>query len=394
MTNLNKIINTNKTTIGFNSSTVGFSSILASSVNFLGYEKRYFSSTSTNGKGYNIEILPTIYDKESFLLSLKNKITLLIKENKNLKISFYIQTMNGKINFWDLVEDKFAWSDNVWYDDDFKENGYNMYLEKKKFSEYSLICTELLNHKYSFDLDIYIKDIYNKLMSKLNEINYDCIIEDSAYTILIINDNKSIKSYIKGSFRKYILNTFKSAVPNNKRDFSSASTEHGKKKNVYTYIIDNKTYYLFSDLNNKLEFHKNLSYILKSLTKSDEYYEINYYLYLWTDDKNKILLNIKGENTYLDCKDNSQESINNILGLLVLEKNFEFKGYYNVITDIYNSKLYKDYNEYIFNIYSKLGEYVVSINENLSEDGFIEFKKSTVLTIRVINDHDNYTNSL
>lgn len=47
MTNLNKNININKVNLGFNSSTVGFSSILASSVNFLGYEnKRYFSSSS------------------------------------------------------------------------------------------------------------------------------------------------------------------------------------------------------------------------------------------------------------------------------------------------------------------------------------------------------------
>ena len=46
MTNLNKNININKVNLGFNISTVGFSSILASSVNFLGYEnKRYFSSS-------------------------------------------------------------------------------------------------------------------------------------------------------------------------------------------------------------------------------------------------------------------------------------------------------------------------------------------------------------
>ena len=164
----------------------------------------------------------------------------------------------------------------------------------------------------------------------------------------------------------------------NKRLFSSLT------KNVNTLCINNNTYYLFTDLNNKYGFIRDLYYILNSVVKSDKSYEICYYLYLWTNNDNKNLLYILSKIS-VSSDDYTSEFTKQITGLLILEKTFKHRGYYNCVTDIYNPKLYEYIDQYILNIYTRLGEYVISTNENLLVDEFIEFKRDTVLTIKVLD---------
>lgn|SRR5437667_11217 len=76
-----------------------------------------------------------------------------------------------------------------------------------------------------------------------------------------------------------------------------------------------------------------------------------------------------------------------IFALSMLENLYKFKGFYIVHTDLYDPEL--DLDGYIKNLYNILGKYVIYINETLTIDEFIDFKKSTLLKITRINKDDS-----
>lgn len=144
------------------------------------------------GRDQFIVLLPNVKYKDRFISSLKEELLSL----KNVKYNLYycLQTKYGKIDFWDQIESQFAWSDNNMYDDDFKDRGYQE--DWDQFVRYSIIHKDLFHKNKIDDVDMYVKGVYDKLVSKKSS--------DVRHTILVVNKvsnvkivkNKSLKSFL------------------------------------------------------------------------------------------------------------------------------------------------------------------------------------------------------
>jgi len=186
---------------------------------------RFFSS-SERKIGY-IVLLPNVNYKDFFISSLKENLLSLKSVEYNLY--YHLQTKYGKIDFWDQIENQFAWSDNNIYDDDFKDRGYQEDLDQ--FVRYSIIHKDLFHKNKIGDIDMYVKCVYEKLVSKKSS--------DERYTILVVNKVSGTK-IVKNKNLKSLLDI------NKKRFYSSMS----------------------GDFTNKLKYrNNNLSYVFTNLEK-------------------------------------------------------------------------------------------------------------------------------
>ena len=105
------------------------------------------------------------------------------------------------------------------------------------------------------------------------------------------------------------------------RNFSSTNNTQNN-KNVLTYSVNDCNYYIFSSLNNVVGFERDLNYILNCFTNLDEYYEIDYYLYLWSNDYSKFFLHIKTEHSVLDNIEYDPIFMNHTHHMYLLENTF------------------------------------------------------------------------
>lgn len=133
---------------------------------------RFFSSSER--KGF-IVLLPNVRSKDSFISSLKHE--LLSLKNVEYKLYYCLQTKYGKLDFGYQIKSQFAWSDNNIYDDDFKDRGYQE--DWGQFIRYSMIHKDLFHKNKTVDIDMYVKGVYDKLVSKKSS--------DLRNTILVVN---------------------------------------------------------------------------------------------------------------------------------------------------------------------------------------------------------------
>lgn len=134
--------------------------------------RRFFSSSERNKY---IALLPNVKYRDFFISSLKQE--LLSLKYIEYKLCYCLQTKDGNIDFWDEIESQFAWSENNIYDEDFKDRGYQEDLDQ--FVRYSIIHSDLFHKNKIEDVDMYVKGVYDKLVSKKSS--------DVRYTILVIN---------------------------------------------------------------------------------------------------------------------------------------------------------------------------------------------------------------
>jgi len=128
-------------------------------------------------------------------------------------------------------------------------------------------------------------------------------------------------------------------------------------------------------------FKSELKNVLSELDK-DLSYKLEFCLFLHTNDKSKNLKFILGDynSLFKKPKIDEEELFRYLAGLNLLEKLYEYKGYYTVHSDLFKEII--DLDGYILSISKLLGEFVINTNENLDIDEFVEFKKSTVLRIK------------
>ena len=191
---------------------------------FLG-KVRFFSSSER--RNY-IVLLPNVKYKDHFISSFKNELLLL--KNTEFKLSYYLQTRDGYINFWDEIENQFAWSENNIYDEHFKDGGYQE--DWDQFVRYSIVHSDLF-HKNKVE-DMYVKGVYDKLVSKESS--------DVRHTILRIN-----KVFEKKLVRNKSLRSLLDI--NKKRFYSSMNGDFTNKLNY----IDNNNAYIFTNLEKILD---------------------------------------------------------------------------------------------------------------------------------------------
>ena len=115
------------------------------------------------------------------------------------------------------------------------------------------------------------------------------------------------------------------------------STSGEKNNNINTYNINGDKYYTFSLPNNRKLFKEDLFYILKKeiMTTSARYFEVKYYLFVYTDE-DKFLLDIE------DDISSDGDSANYKRLTSILEGGYDFQGYYNVKRDLIDMELIKD----------------------------------------------------
>lgn len=169
-----------------------------------------------------------------------------------------------------------------------------------------------------------------------------------------------------------------------RRNYSAvagSSAASSGKNNVEKVCLNGKDYYILSPLN-KL-FEVNLTNILKKL-KGSELYQLEYYVFLWTNDHNIGLLNID-ERDILDTNDPNQWFAYDG----VLEEGFDYKGFYLLLNDlskgkdIINSEMYR--NEVILGL--NLG---LEINRMKPTDKYVEYHTSILVYINSLGPYSLY----
>ena len=187
-------------------------------------------------------------------------------------------------------------------------------------------------------------------------------------------------------------------------NFSAQATNFSSTngKNKYSWVLyfpENEYYVSLPCINGKtkIKYNKSLKDYLSliiDINNKDLSYKLEYFLYLHTNDENKELIRgVPESDSVLDNK-YSNQVMGHIYALAYLENVYQYRGYYLVHTDIYDTKLVLNKDSYIKNIYDMLQKYVIYMNEEaLDTDGFIAFKKYTVLKITEINKSNKKSNS-
>lgn len=138
-------------------------------------------------------------------------------------------------------------------------------------------------------------------------------------------------------------------------------------------LCDGDSVVVLSCIDNGPKFRDHLLFLLKSLDKSFRY-EIEFSLYLRTNDENKKLLILPLSNSNLTPE-------NFIMTQILFENLYKFKGYFGFITEKYFYNSEEDLIRFVSSIFTRLGEIVINNNENLSHDEFIEFKRPVIVKI-------------
>src|SRR5438034_2256287 len=183
-------------------------------------------------------------------------------------------------------------------------------------------------------------------------------------------------------------------------NFRNFSATNGKNKYSSISPTDREVWgVLLPCINDKTEFMNSLKSSLPLVDKDNKSlsYKLEYCLYLYTNDENKVLVEgPDNDDSLLDSNKYSEDQIlNHSIALEMFEDSYEYKGYYVVHTDLYDPELVLDLDGYVKNVLYILGKYVIHINETLNIFEFVNFKKSTILKITKINksNKSNKSNS-
>jgi hypothetical protein len=99
---------------------------------------------------------------------------------------------------------------------------------------------------------------------------------------------------------------------------STAGSSGERSANIEKVCIDGKYYYFLSPLTQLIKFNKDLNSIFNGLDPA-EIYDIEYYVYLWTNDVNKSLLNFDGRKRILHSVKYNPLFNDYIVGLSIFE---------------------------------------------------------------------------
>jgi hypothetical protein len=138
------------------------------------------------------------------------------------------------------------------------------------------------------------------------------------------------------------------------------------------------------------------------LGKDKEEYKLDYYLYVRCNDNNKELISLLASDNYIgsiidnggrknSCisKEEELELQEYIIGLMKLDKLFKYKGFSIMHSTKFDSTTLLNIDEYINNISNILHECVKYINKEKLYIEFIEFKKSSLMMITLVNNTSN-----
>jgi hypothetical protein len=128
--------------------------------------------------------------------------------------------------------------------------------------------------------------------------------------------------------------------------------------------------------------------VLNNLDKSYKY-KLCFLLFLHTNDKDKEVTFLLPPESGIDPSTPMDEMLRVAIGIDILYKMCDYRGYHVFHSNELDLELVKDFEKYVHHVLETLGRQVRNTNENLYEDGFIEFKKSVLLKItRFDNSRD------
>jgi len=128
--------------------------------------------------------------------------------------------------------------------------------------------------------------------------------------------------------------------------------------------------------------------VLNNLDKSYTY-KLCFLLFLHTNDKDKEVTFLLPPESGIDPSTPMDEMLRVATGIDILYKMCDYRGYHVFHSNELDLELVKDFEKYVHHVLETLGRQVRNTNENLYEDGFIEFKKSVLLKItRFDNSRD------
>jgi len=147
-------------------------------------------------------------------------------------------------------------------------------------------------------------------------------------------------------------------------------------------LSDGNSLIILPTIENGPEFREQLLFLLNGLDKSSRY-ELEFYMYLHTNDDNKNLFDLPVD----DISSISNIPIDNhLMSKILFKKFYKFKGFFGFITYkyLYNSE--QDLIKFVSSVYKRLGEHVINTNEVLDQKGFIEFKRPVIIYIKIDNN--------
>lgn len=139
---------------------------------------------------------------------------------------------------------------------------------------------------------------------------------------------------------------------------------------------DEKTYRFYGSP----KFIITLVDVLKNLDKSYTYM-LRFSLFLHTKDPNIALTFLLSSECDWDLSGPKDEVLRVMLGMRLLYWMYDYRGYRVFHYNKLDLALVKDLDKFAHHILEILGKQVIYINENISEEGFIEFKKPVLLKI-------------
>lgn len=175
--------------------------------------------------------------------------------------------------------------------------------------------------------------------------------------------------------KKAVTNLYKKTNIKNKY-FSTKENS----SNISMHFKENILFIWLPPISDKNEFLKSLEKILNLLNLDKNFfYKLEFSLFLHTNDSNKdVVFHLPPSEL-----DPSKLNIDNMrkltLAMSILYKQYNFRGYYIYHTEAINFPI--DFEYYLNNIYNGLGDSIISTNEDLDIDGFIEFNKYILLKV-------------
>jgi hypothetical protein len=116
---------------------------------------------------------------------------------------------------------------------------------------------------------------------------------------------------------------------------------------------------------------------------NDWVYKLEFYLYLNTNDNTRKLEHHWSGETEIDPDELSpDEFLRKTLGIGMLRHMYEYRGYHMFYSDLIKFEGFTEFDSYPLKVQSILGNHVININENLTEDGFVEFNRLVLLKIK------------
>jgi hypothetical protein len=141
-------------------------------------------------------------------------------------------------------------------------------------------------------------------------------------------------------------------------------------------------------INNKLDFISCLNSIVEDLINCNNnyIYKLEYSLFLHTNDQSKKVIFLLAPDSGIK---ESNINIPTFLGHTLLWETYKYRGFHVSLSEELNNKNIININDYSNEVYTKLGRIIISINEDVDVDSFIEFKKNCLLTITRILQNSN-----